>query len=127
MQVHTTDIGKEYPLEVTPYPLCRVEVRRVGGQYRQLDALGPSTGEPFSHLLSSMDSCSVPHQSNKPWDFREQVVQEGRYGFPIKGVGPRVEVEGSPLTNCRRSRQVISTQPFSKDRSLPFGCPRPHQ
>src|SRR5258708_20632520 len=82
IHVHTTDVGKHHPFEVTPYPLCGVEVRRVRGQYPQLDTFDTSPQEPFSHLLSSMDCGSIPHHSHQPCYRGAHSIQARRSIFP---------------------------------------------
>lgn len=127
IKVQTTDVGKHHFLEVAPYSLRRVEVGRVGRKDSQLDASCSSFREPFSHLLSSVNAGTIPHQPDKPWYLREQVVQKRCDVLPIKCAALRSEVEGSLLADSSYSRQVISAQPFPKERSLTFGCPGSNQ
>lgn len=122
-EVHTGDVGKERLFEVAPYSLRGVEVRRVSGQYHQLDPLRSPIGEPLSYFLPMMDTRSVPYQPNRAGYLPKQLVQKSGHSLSVESLALRSEVESSSLADSSNRRQMIAAPPFPKYRPLTFGRP----
>ena len=75
----TADIAQLTPLEVLPQPFVRIQLRRVGGQGLQMQALGGSLGEEVLDDLGAVDGRAVPDDEQLAGDMAQQVLEEPHY------------------------------------------------
>jgi hypothetical protein len=76
-EIQAADMAQLHPFELLPEALARVQLRRIGGEPLQVEALGCPIGQERLNDLTTVNGGTVPDDDHPAWDFTQQVLQEG--------------------------------------------------
>src|SRR5690242_21036419 len=99
IQVSATQVPQLHVLELLPYALVRVQLRRVSRQPLQVDELRAAARQERLDLFAAVDGRAVPH--------RQQVAPD----HP-----PHVPEEGDTLDAAQRAAARQRVEPAARDR-----------
>jgi hypothetical protein len=71
--VDAADMAQLHPFELLPEALARVQLRRLGGEPLQVEALGCPIGQERLDDLTTVNGGTVPDDDHPAWDFTQQV------------------------------------------------------
>jgi hypothetical protein len=111
--VEAADMAPLHPFQLWPEPLARVQLRGIGWQALQVEALGGPIRQELSDDLAAMDRGAVPDDAHSAGDLAPQMLQKGhairRVDRPLLGLELSLPRRGDGA----HGREMIPGPPLS--------------
>jgi hypothetical protein len=91
--VEATDIAELDPFQLLPEPFARVQLRGIGWEALQMQALCRAPRQELLDHLAAMDRRTIPDNDHAAWHLAQEVLQKPDDVVRVDGVVLTVEVE----------------------------------
>jgi hypothetical protein len=119
--VEATHIAELDPLQLLPEPFAGVQLRGIGWQALQMQALRRTPRQELLDGLAAMDRRTIPDEHHPAWDLAQQVLEKPDDVVRVEGVALAAEVELAPGRDGTDRRQMVTGTPFPQNRGLAYG------
>lgn len=121
--VATTDIAKFDVLQVVPDAFIGIQVRCIGRQPFQQDAMCGAFAQKGLDFVAAMNRRSIPDDQKLAGDGPQEFLQKPDYSTAIKGGRLHAQEEFAIRTDRTDHRIVVSCQFASQNGCFAFGSP----
>ena len=118
-EVQAAEITQLDPLQVAPEAFARIQLRRIGGQSLEVEALRRAVGQECLDGMAAMDGGAIPDDDHAAWHLAQQVLQEGHDVFRVDGTVLAVEIQLALRGDGAHGRQMLTRPPLAQAGSVP--------
>src|SRR5438067_12634220 len=118
-QAPAADVAELDPLQVPPDALVRVQVRGVGRQRFDPEALAADLRQQVLDRLPAVDRPAVPDHQQRVRDDLQQVAEEARHVGALEGALLGHEEQVAVRADAADDREVVAAERHPQDRGLP--------
>jgi hypothetical protein len=119
--IEAAEIAELDACELGPEVLPRVELRGVGGEALQVDALGGPICQEVFDPITPVDWGAIPDQDYATWHLTQQMLQKRDHVFGVDRVVLTVKIEFALRRYRADGREVIPGPPLLQDGGMPNG------
>jgi hypothetical protein len=91
-EMETAHIAQFDPFELLPEALIRVQLRGIGWQALQVEALRRAIGQEFLDHVAAVDRCPIPDDHHPTRHLPQEMFEKGDYTVRIEGALLAVEI-----------------------------------
>jgi hypothetical protein len=105
-------------LQVAPETLAWIQLRGIGGEPLEVEAMGGPIGQELLDDAAAMHRGAIPNDAQPARHFAQQVFREGDHICRVEGVILTVEVQLALVRDGTDRRQMLTGPPLPQDRRL---------
>ena len=109
--VEAADVVPLHPFELLPEALARVELRGVGRQALQMEALRRALGQELADDVTAMHRGAIPDEDHAAGHLAPQMLQEGDHIRRVHGAVLTLEIQLALRRDGAHGREMIAGAP----------------
>jgi hypothetical protein len=120
--VEAADLAPLHPFELLPEALARVELRAVGRQALQMEALRRALGQELADDVTAMNRGAIPDDDHAAGHLPQQVLQEGDHIHRVESAVLTLKIQLALRRDGADGREMLTGAPVPQEGGWPTGA-----